>query len=241
MKHVLLALLLPFLHACEHHTLPLQPDLSTPQPSKSVKGNPVLGRRIIIAGGQSNNAGLGMATEFQPFPGVTIDNLRKGPTYAMASDLESRLGPITIYQCSISGSSMESWSTYGDLYIGCETYVRSQLKAGDQVIAFTFDQGESEAGLTTPYPWAQHFTAMVNDLRTHFPNVPVIYVQLGAHTTNPPDVPNWQYIQDQQSSINLSKTSMVTTGDLDVVGEHYTQGGYEILGQRMAQAYLGIQ
>lgn len=219
----------------EEHKLPLQPSLSATAPSVPAR------HAVGVIMGQSNALGVGMTDEFAPVEGVTTDMPRRGPGYALAANLVSKLGPIKLLTCAMGGSPMEQWSTYGDLYRGCITYLQSQMGPNDYLAFVAFDQGEAEAALGYSYPWAEHFTNSMRDLRSHYPDAPIIYVQLGAHTTAESDIPMWSYIQDQQASVMLPKCVMVPTLELGVVGEHYTKDGYAELGRRMAEAYAGIE
>lgn len=236
MKRLALIVAALALSACErHHALPLQPSLST---------SPVTREAVIPCTGQSNALGAGMMPdEFDAVNGVSIDNKRQGPCYVAAAELVKTVGPVRVFQCSVGGSPMDKWKPGGDLLEGCITYVRSHLGPNQYVAGVLFDQGESEASgaYGVNYPWAYNFTQMVNRWRQVFPNVPVIYAQLGPNTCDPATQPEWGYIQQEQASVNLAKVVMVSTAGLDVVGEHYTANGYIELGRRMAEAYRGME
>ncbi len=237
MKRVSLLLLLCLVGCEKHPSLPLQPSLSTAKPVPGAK------QAVILLMGQSNMLGAGMMPEeFANDPNVGIDNKRQGPGYIAGSLLVQKLGPVQLFQCAVGGSQMDKWKPGGDLYQGCLTWAVSHIGANQYLAGVFFDQGEAEAtgAYGVGYPWAQNFTAMIRDLRTHYPDVPVVYVQLGPNTLTPGDVPEWQYIQDQQASVNVSRCSMVNTNGLGVVGEHYTKDGYVELGRRIAQAFGGL-
>lgn len=199
------------------------------------------GKRAVIAiMGQSNVLGAGMDGEYASVDGVITDMPRRGPGYPMAVNLVSTLGPIKLLTCAVGGTDMERWSIYGDLYRGCVSYLQSQIQSDEYLAVVVFDQGESDAVKDLPYPWAEHFTASMRDLRTHYQNIPIVYVQLGAHTTPEEWIPNWVHIQQEQASVMLPSCSMVTTFNLDVIGMHYTEAGYLELGHKLAQAFINL-
>jgi hypothetical protein len=88
-------------------------------------------------------------------------------------------------------------------------------------------------------PQSDHRSATACDLS--LPNLPLVFAQIGSNTA-PEAFNNWQVIQEQQATVKLPCTTMITTQDLplgDAV--HFTTESYKIIGQRFAEAYLDLR
>ena len=94
----------------------------------------------------------------------------------------------------------------------------------------------------TPMPtqWASQFSALVSDFRSDLavPQLPVVFNQIGTATAPAQIVPNWDIVKEQQRSVELPHTSMITTDDLPLQDEvHFTTASYLEIGRRFADAY----
>ncbi len=81
---------------------------------------------------------------------------------------------------------------------------------------------------------------MVSDFRSDLalPQLPVVFAQIGTTTFSSQAVPNWDTVKQQQRSVVLPHTSMITTDDLPLQDEaHFTTASYREIGRRFADAY----
>ena len=119
-----------------------------------------------------------------------------------------------------------------------------------RIAGILFLQGETDAQDPVLYPqpepqpfeWAYLFTQFITDFRSdlHEPELPVILAQLGPDPLSK-DFPNWKLVQEQQSSIDLPMTAMITTDDLSLLdGLHFTADSYRTIGRRFADAYWDL-
>jgi len=113
-----------------------------------------------------------------------------------------------------------------------------------------FFQGKTDALDPIQYPnpeshleeWASLFTTFVTEFREDLnqPNLPVIYAQIGS-TSSPEAFINWEIVKEQQASISLPMTSMITIDDLPLLdGVHFTTDSYRTIGTRFANAYWNL-
>lgn len=116
-----------------------------------------------------------------------------------------------------------------------------------EISGLLFFQGEQDAVDPIQYPqpephpdeWAQLFSAFITNFREDLdqPNLPVIYAQLGSDAATA-GFPHWEVVKEQQASITLPMTTMITTDDLPLMdGLHFTTESYRIIGKRFAEAF----
>lgn len=159
---------------------------------------------------------------------------------------------IGLIPCAKNASGIIQWQrdlSDRSLYGSCLKRVRASSPMG-KVAGMLFFQGETEAQDPVLYPepepqpfeWADLFTAFIRDIRSdlHQPELPVIFAQIGADPLSK-DFPNWKIVQEQQSSIDLPMTAMITTADLPLLdGLHFTTDSYRTIGRRFADAYWDL-
>lgn len=181
-------------------------------------------------------------------------NAGYGPALAFAlANLERRpQAVIGLIPCAKDSTGIVQWQrniSDQTLYGSCLKRARAASPMG-RISGILFFQGETDALDPTLYPqpepqpldWALLFTAFITDLRSDLqePELPVVFAQLGPDPLSP-DFPNWKIIQEQQSSIVLPMTAMITTGDLPLMdGLHFTADSYRTIGVRFADAYWDL-
>jgi hypothetical protein len=113
-----------------------------------------------------------------------------------------------------------------------------------------FFQGETDAADPVQYPdppphpseWSELFIAFIIDMRNDLnqPDLPVVFAQIGS-TWAPEAYPNWDFIMQQQASLQLPGSAMIITSDLPLQdGIHFTTDSYRMIGRRFAEAYLDL-
>ena len=159
---------------------------------------------------------------------------------------------IGLIPCAKNSSGIVQWQrnlSDQTLYGSCLKRARSASPMG-RISGILFLQGETDAQDPVLYPqpepqpfdWALLFTSFITDLRNdlHEPELPVVFAQLGADPFSK-DFPNWRIVQEQQSSIDLPMTTMITTDDLSLLdGLHFTVDSYRTIGRRFADAYWDL-
>jgi hypothetical protein len=119
-----------------------------------------------------------------------------------------------------------------------------------QLSGLLFFQGEQDAVDPIQYPqpesypevWSQLFTTFITDLRHDLrePTLLVVYAQLGADPGTDA-FPNWSVVKQQQASVSINRSAMITTDDLPLMdGLHFTADSYRIIGRRFADAYWSL-
>ena len=156
---------------------------------------------------------------------------------------------IGLIPCAKNSSGIVQWQkdlSDQTLYGSCLKRVRAASPMGE-VAGILFFQGETDALDSDQYPdppphpseWSVLFTALISDLRSDLnqPDLPVVFAQIGT-TWSPEAFPNWEIVREQQASIQLPMTTMITTDDLPLLdGLHFTSDSYRIIGRRFAEAY----
>ena len=181
-------------------------------------------------------------------------NAGYGPAlaFAFASLDRHPQAVIGLIPCAKDSSAIVEWQrnlSDQSLYGSCLKRVRAASSMG-QIAGVLFFQGETEAQDPALYPqpklqpfdWAPLFIAFITDLRNdlHEPELPVVFAQLGPNPLSQ-DFPNWKIIQEQQSSIDLTMTAMITTDDLPLLdGLHFTADSYRTIGRRLSDAYWAL-
>jgi len=177
-----------------------------------------------------------------------------GPALAFAfASLERHpQAVIGLIPCAKNSSAIAQWQrnlSDQTLYGSCLKRARAASPMG-HISGILFLQGETDAQDPVLYPqpeprpfdWAPVFTAFITDLRNDLqePELPVVFAQLGPDPLSQ-DFPNWEIVQEQQSSIDLPMTAMITTGDLPLLdGLHFTADSYRTIGRRFADAYWDL-
>lgn len=186
---------------------------------------------------------------------VSLDRLAYfGPSMAFALASLDRNPQIVIglIPCAKNSSSIGQWQrdlSDQALYGSCLKRARAASPMG-RISGILFFQGETDAldpalypePMPNPSEWSRLFTAFVTDIRKDMeePNLPVIFAQIGSNTS-PEAFPNWDIVREQQSSIQLPVTAMITTDDLQLLdGLHFTSESYRIIGKRFAKTYWDL-
>ena len=159
---------------------------------------------------------------------------------------------IGLIPCAKNSSGIIQWQrdlSDQTLYGSC---LKRALAASPMGIlsGILFLQGETDAQDPSLYPepephpfdWAPLFSAFITDLREdlHKPELPVVFAQLGQDPLSQ-DFPNWKIVQEQQASIDLPLTAMISTDDLPLLdGLHFTTDSYRTIGNRFAEAYWDL-
>lgn len=182
-------------------------------------------------------------------------NAGYGPALAFAfASLERHpQSVIGLIPCAKNSSAIAQWQrnlSDQSLYGSCLKRARAASPMG-HISGILFLQGETDALDPVLYPqpepqpfdWAHLFTAFITDFRNdlHEPELPVVFAQLGSDPLST-DFPNWKIVQEQQSSIDLPMTAMITSDDLPLLdGLHFTADSYRIIGKRFADAYWDLE
>ncbi len=156
---------------------------------------------------------------------------------------------IGLIPCARNASGIIQWQrdlSDQTLYGSCLKRIRAASPMGE-IAGILFFQGETDAADPILYPdppphpteWSALFTAFITGLRNDLnqPDLPVVFAQIGS-TWAPEAYPNWDFIMQQQASLQLPMSAMITTSDLPLQdGIHYTTDSYRIIGRRFAEAY----
>jgi hypothetical protein len=156
---------------------------------------------------------------------------------------------IGLIPCAKNSSGIIQWQrdlSDQTLYGSCLKRVRAASPMGE-IAGILFFQGETDAVDPIQYPdpppqpseWSELFTAFVTDLRNDLnqPDLPVVFAQIGTNWA-PEAYPNWDFLMEQQASLQLPVSAMITTADLPLLdGIHFTTDSYRIIGRRFADAY----
>ena len=177
-----------------------------------------------------------------------------GPSlaFALASLDRHPEAVIGLVPCAKNSSAIAQWQrNLNDqtLYGSCLKRSRAASPMG-HISGILFFQGETDAQAPTLYPqlelhpldWSQEFSAYITDFRQDLeaPDLPVVFAQLGSDPRSA-DFPNWQIVKEEQSSIDLPMTAMITTDDLPLMdGLHFTADSYRIIGERFAKTYWDL-
>lgn len=173
-------------------------------------------------------------------------------TFARASLAIQPQLVIGLIPCAKNSSSIIQWQrnlSDQSLYGSCLKRVMAASPMG-KVSGILFFQGESDAvdpGLSpdpkpNPHDWSELFTTFVTDLRMDLdePDLPVVFAQLGS-TTSHEAFTNWEVVREEQFSVNIPMTTMITTVDLPTMdGLHFTRESYRVIGERFARAYWDL-
>ena len=156
---------------------------------------------------------------------------------------------IGLVPCAKNASGIIEWQrdiSDQSLYGSCLKRARAASLMGE-ISGILFFQGETDAidpiqyPIPPPHPsdWNILFSAFVTDMRNdlNHPALPIVFAQIGTNKA-PGAYPNWNLIMDQQASLKLPYSAMITTVDLPLYdGVHFTTDSYRIIGRRFADAY----
>lgn len=159
---------------------------------------------------------------------------------------------IGLIPCAKGASAIKEWQrnlSDTTLYGSCLKRIRAASPMGE-IVGLLFFQGESDAldpdqyaeYSPSAFDYAAKFSAFVTDFRNDLvlPNLPLIFAQIGSNT-GPEAFINWQVIKEQQASVTLPCTAMITTDDLPLRdGVHFSTESYGIIGERFAEAYVDL-
>jgi hypothetical protein len=177
-----------------------------------------------------------------------------GPSLAFASALREQRPEMVVglIPCAKSSSAIIEWQpSLSDqtLYGSCLKRARAALQMG-QIAGVLFFQGETDTIDSARFPqyqsnptqWSALFSTFVNSLRKDLnePELPVVFAQIGTDTY-PNEVTYWELVKEQQRSIQLAHTAMITTDDLPLMDDlHFTADSYRVIGERFAAAYFEL-
>jgi hypothetical protein len=179
---------------------------------------------------------------------------RYSPALSFATNLHA-LEPeriIGLIPCAKGETSIMEWQQNDSdqsLYGSCLKRIRAAGLAG-QVDGIIFFQGEADTVNPDMAPhlplavnnYAEMFEKYVTDMRADLddPNLPVVFAQIGSNKNSEKYV-NWTIIQQQQESVMLACSAMITSDDLELRDEiHYTTSSYLIIGERFANAFRSL-
>ena len=159
---------------------------------------------------------------------------------------------LGLIPCAKNSSGIIQWQrdlSDQSLYGSCLKRVRAASLMGE-VAGILFFQGETDAADPIQYPdppphpseWSQLFTAFIGEMRNDLnqPDLPLVFAQIGS-TWAPEAYPNWDFIMQQQASLQLPGSAMIITSDLPLQdGIHFTTDSYRMIGRRFAEAYLDL-
>ena len=223
---------------------------------------------IFLLMGQSNMAGRGLLEDVEPIRDERIRAFQDGrwtiaeeplhhdrPTAGIGlamsfartvldADPDRDIGLVPR---AVGSTPLERWMPGADLYEGAMAAAREAARDGT-LKAVLWHQGEhdskSEAGASN---YSQRFTAMATALRERLdaPSLPVIVGELGAYLSERPDFPHYRTVNAELRKIPdaLPYSAFVSGEGLNDKGDnlHYDARSLRILGQRYADAYLGLQ
>lgn len=222
-KLPLLLLVLLVMTACSKKgILPALPTTGPVKPPPHPPGT--YGPQVALIIGQSNALRFGQSTGTQVFED-------KSQSFSP--------GPVTFINAAVGGTFLSEWMP------GTAYYQNAlSLAAGKQVSVILWDQGEAEAeggDETLVSSWAMNFTSMMNSLRAALgnPKIPVLYCRLGGDVAGSLPLGNKMY--NAQSSVYLPYSELVNLDGIVVDdGLHYTDAGYQEIGQQYANAYRTV-
>jgi hypothetical protein len=221
---------------------------------------------LFVMAGQSNMSGKGTLPEMQHVNyhiyvfgndyrwRLALEPIDSPIALSFATNLHA-LEPERIFgliPCAKGETSIMEWQQNDSdqsLYGSCLKRIRAAGLAG-QVDGIIFFQGEADTVNPDMAPhlplavnnYAEMFEKYVTDMRADLddPNLPVVFAQIGSNKNSEKYV-NWTIIQQQQESVMLACSAMITSDDLELRDEiHYTTSSYLIIGERFANAFRSL-
>ena len=191
---------------------------------------------------------------FGQIDAVSLDtNAGFGPSLEFATSLwqTDESMKIGLIPCAEWTSSINEWQrnlSEKSLYGSCLRRTLTASPMGD-IAGLLFWQGETDSivfsqtnKIVLPNEWAEYFSTFITDFRSDLdiPNLPVVFVQIGTNT-DPEFFENWQIVQAQQESVQLSCVTMINVADLELQDTvNYSTESQHIIGQRLADAFLSL-
>lgn len=186
---------------------------------------------------------------------VSLDRIAFfGPSmaFALASLERHPQALIGLIPCAKNSSAIGQWQrdlSDQSLYGSCLKRALAASPMGE-LSGILFFQGEADAvdPILEPDPkpnaseWDVLFTQFITDFRKDLgqPDLPVVFAQLGS-TLAIDAFTNWELVKEQQLSVELPMTTMITTDDLSLLdGVHFTAESYKVIGERFAEAYWNL-
>jgi hypothetical protein len=159
---------------------------------------------------------------------------------------------VGLIPCAKGDTTIAQWQrglADDTLYGSCLKRIAAASSMGE-LAGVLFFQGESDAldpqqagdRIVAGRDYGLHFTQYIADLRRDLqrPLLPFVFAQIGSQTA-PEAYTNWAIVQDEQASVDLPCTAMITTEDLALHdGVHYTPESYQEIGRRFADAYAAL-
>jgi hypothetical protein len=153
---------------------------------------------------------------------------------------------IGLIPCAVGGTPLSRWMPGADLYENAVA-ITKRATAHSVLKGILWHQGESDAqSEVTATSYAQRFTTMVTALREALGSndIPVIVGQLGEYLHDQPGGPYYSLVNQalQRASETLPQCAYVRAHGLTHKGDglHFSAVSLRTLGQRYAQAYLGL-
>lgn len=178
-----------------------------------------------------------------------------GPSFgARYSELKGGM-PVGLIASAHGGVSLNDWARPNEL--NDETYSSTLYgammdrirKVGNRIAGVLWYQGESdtlkeEDAENYGYRFEQWIKVLRNDLES--PRLPFVFVQLGAHRLDKPEmIKNWMSVQEQQCMLMRNDDCTVGVASMDCGLDdrlHLSKDGLDILGRRLAvTASLAIE
>ncbi len=153
--------------------------------------------------------------------------------------------PIGLIPTALGGSALSSWEpAKGDEAVLYWNMLEHITAAGGKVAGMLWYQGESDAGESAAPTYLERFTAMIEDFRTRFGDLPAITAQLNRYLDGLPEQDKWWGVlreAQRQAARSIPGLAVVPTLDLVLSDAIHTGAiGNVILGQRFARAALGM-
>lgn len=146
--------------------------------------------------------------------------------------LYTRYPKVNIINCGVPGSHMGEWDSGVPDWQNCIALAKS--KKIDLVIVFL---GTNDTGYLYSLPYSQMFTDLLNRIKAAWKPSRVFYAQVGDNNSGLV-YPYWQYVQDEEASVNVSGCTMISTTGLATEplpdGVHLTPESFNVVGQRIA-------
>jgi hypothetical protein len=168
------------------------------------------------------------------------------PWLAFGKDVLETVGvPIGLIPTALGGSPLSSWEPakgeIGYLYWNMLDHISA---AGGKVAGMVWYQGESDLDEPNSSTYLARFTAIVEDFRSRFGNLPIITAQLNRYLDGTPEQDKLfgaMRETQRQAARAIPNLAVVPTLDLALSdGIHTSAVGNVILGQRFARAALGM-
>ncbi|XP_010244262.1 PREDICTED: probable carbohydrate esterase At4g34215 [Nelumbo nucifera] len=164
-----------------------------------------------------------------------------GPGMSFANAIRARnssLGVVGLVPCAVGGTAIKEWERGKDLYDNMVRRARESLKAGGQIKALLWYQGESDTfSLDDANSYKSNMERFIQDVRAdlHSPSLPIIQVAIASG-----DEQFLEKIREAQMGIKLPNVYCVDAKGLALKEDnlHLTTEAQIQLGSMLADAYL---